>query len=594
MILSANIRFFTAFSCSLLLSSCLMPLDIEMKDGESDGEDVLVDQDSDAQAETGDPALEDGELDAPREDAPADTGAEDDNAGGDDVFVEPDTDDPAQDDPAPDATDAGADGFEDPEEDAAGEPDVEPDVEEEELPECGNGIIETGEECEPPLVMPCTTVCGTEGTSECIDCRFGPCEPPVELCNGLDDDCDTVVDDGFFPEIVDTRGGQHTSTIESGGTARVAYYEETGQGLQFGECTGGTCDSNTSWTLSRVDDTGPDVGQWASLAEDPGSGRIGISYYDADPADRKLKYAECAEDCTDPLSWEILVVDAGTIEALDDTGRYSSLIMNADVRAVAYFDVTYENLRFSWCERDYGIDDCQRPDDWSHRTVDSSGNVGMYSDMGFETEPDGDGSTWWYVIVYHDERHGRLNYAECWESYESERGGCADGTKRWDLKEIDKNTSGDVGEHVSMTVEWEGIEGGIRHVAYYDAENGDLLYARCHRSGEVSCKRDANWSIGVVASEGDVGQYASIDVYDTGTKRLPRISYYDATRGALILARCTAGCDDPAGGATWETEILDDCGDTGQYTSLVMSTGDLPLISYYQSTTGGLKFFDQR
>ena len=48
--------------------------------------------------------------------------------------------------------------------------------------------------CESDL--PCTTSCGSAGRTVCED-DVMRCEPPAEICNGEDDDCDGMVDDGF-------------------------------------------------------------------------------------------------------------------------------------------------------------------------------------------------------------------------------------------------------------------------------------------------------------------------------------------------------------------------------------------------------------
>jgi hypothetical protein len=44
----------------------------------------------------------------------------------------------------------------------------------------------------------CTTGCGSTGMTACNpDGTTGACMPPLETCNGRDDDCDTTVDEGF-------------------------------------------------------------------------------------------------------------------------------------------------------------------------------------------------------------------------------------------------------------------------------------------------------------------------------------------------------------------------------------------------------------
>jgi hypothetical protein len=65
---------------------------------------------------------------------------------------------------------------------------------------CGNGVVESGEECDPGTTTTCTTSCGSVGRVTCSDaCVAGPCVPPVlEVCNGADDDCDGRIDEGVF------------------------------------------------------------------------------------------------------------------------------------------------------------------------------------------------------------------------------------------------------------------------------------------------------------------------------------------------------------------------------------------------------------
>jgi hypothetical protein len=56
-------------------------------------------------------------------------------------------------------------------------------------------------DCRMGQAVSCETVCGSAGTGACAyDCRPPApdgCDPPAELCNGEDDDCDGACDNGF-------------------------------------------------------------------------------------------------------------------------------------------------------------------------------------------------------------------------------------------------------------------------------------------------------------------------------------------------------------------------------------------------------------
>jgi hypothetical protein len=57
-------------------------------------------------------------------------------------------------------------------------------------------LADDGFECAAGATATCSTSCGSTGTRTCsASCAWGPCAPPAEACNGRDDDCDTSVDE---------------------------------------------------------------------------------------------------------------------------------------------------------------------------------------------------------------------------------------------------------------------------------------------------------------------------------------------------------------------------------------------------------------
>jgi hypothetical protein len=62
-------------------------------------------------------------------------------------------------------------------------------------------LADDGFDCAAGTTTECTTTCGSTGTGTCTDACEAPlpdgCHPPAESCNGEDDDCDGSCDEGF-------------------------------------------------------------------------------------------------------------------------------------------------------------------------------------------------------------------------------------------------------------------------------------------------------------------------------------------------------------------------------------------------------------
>ena len=90
-------------------------------------------------------------------------------------------------------------------------------------------ICDNGFGCCRGTAGSCTTTCDTTGSRTCSSaCNWGSCVPPGETCNGIDDDCDTICDDGFGC----CRGTSASCTTSCG---------TTGQRVCSAACTWGSC-----------------------------------------------------------------------------------------------------------------------------------------------------------------------------------------------------------------------------------------------------------------------------------------------------------------------------------------------------------------
>jgi hypothetical protein len=103
----------------------------------------------------------------------------------------------------------------------------------------------------------------------------------------------------------------------------------------------------------------------------------------------------------------------------------------------------------------------------------------------------------------------------------------------WSTVTVDD--SGDVGSSAALDV---GPDATL-HIAYYDATNGDLKYARRERLATA-------WSIQVVDSIGNVGSGVSLKVDRQNTVH---IAYYDRTHG--VLRYCHASAVVAVDSGTW-------------------------------------------
>ena len=106
-------------------------------------------------------------------------------------------------------------------------------------------------------------------------------------------------------------------------------------------------------------------------------------------------------------------------------------------------------------------------------------------------------------------------------------------------------------------------------ISYYDPISQDLKLVKC---GNATC--NTGNTVVTLDSIGDVGWQPSIRIDSSGR---PVVSYYDYTNGDLKLVYCgNATCNS---GNT--VRVVDNIGNAGQFSSLVLDSSGYPVISYW-------------
>ena len=109
--------------------------------------------------------------------------------------------------------------------------------------------------CAPGEMRTCMLACGASGTSSCAGGRFGPCVAGAEVCNGMDDDCNGAVDDGFA-----CRAGTMEACMTTCGS--------TGMRTCTAACTAGVCVPPAEACNGRDDDCAGGVDDGALCGAD--------------------------------------------------------------------------------------------------------------------------------------------------------------------------------------------------------------------------------------------------------------------------------------------------------------------------------------
>ncbi len=400
-------------------------------------------------------------------------------------------------------------------------------------------------------------------------------------------------------EVVDAPGdvGSFASLAVGGSTGpdrHISYYDETGGNLKYAMWDAGT----ELWTTSTVD-SGGNVGQHTSIALDT-SWNPHISYYDA--TNGSLKYTRWDDG---DARWEEADGTAG-FETVDSSifgvGSFTSLALDSSGQArISYYDAFNEQLKYAAWDAGGGTWDIEVVEDSTAGDTflefnDDQDQLSGYENLTGVTGANSDGGTLYVSLIYDDilaewrteiykddirsdlVAHTDVGTNPGTRIIFEDGGSGIGGSIVWDqLVE-----PGNLGQDLDIRITLIGTPGGPYNsldldaagkpqIAFYDANDGDLKYAKWTPGVE--------WTIETVDDAGDVGQNVSLALTSAGR---PRIAYYDATNGDLKYAAWDGGA--------WTTETVDDTGDVGQFASIDLDAADKPHITYLDYTNGDLKY----
>lgn len=353
--------------------------------------------------------------------------------------------------------------------------------------------------------------------------------------------------DGATISVVD--GSEHdvgrlatSIALGADGMPVIGYYDYTAGALKVAKCTRADCASGNA--ITTLDDPANDVGLANSIAVGA-DGLPVIAYYDA--SDGALKLAKCAQAaCSSAMV--VTLDDAGA-----DVGRHVSIAIGAEGRAVvAYVDASTNRVKVARCSNA------------ACTGTPSTVTVVGPADDGLDYTSVAIGADGMPVIAFHDATAGTLRVAKC------SNPDCS-GTAS--VSTIDGSINA-VGEYASIAIGADGLPA----ISYMDTTGATLKFAKCM---DPACSAPA--AIVVLDATAEVGYFGAIALHP-GDK--PAISYFDASVGALKLARCSSPT---CAGAIERTTVDHPANDVGWYTDIAIGADNLPVISYYDATAGVLK-----
>ena len=393
-------------------------------------------------------------------------------------------------------------------------------------------------------------------------------------------------------ETVDWLGGvPYRIVANTSGKVYIIYYYIYGESdlIKYATNTFGT------WTTKTV---ASDVGDHSVAVET--AGNVHAIY-----SDNNKKYLYYTTNASG--TWTRATIDQNDVEegGEENIDKYYKTLFDSSFKAhVIYYDTLIKNLKYitnasgSWITEEVDSD-CENvysravdASDKLHVIYSKSKDSGDDMPLKYATNTSG---TWVSATLRND---GGLSSSSsfdtafdtanklhiCWIGYDGYLKYItpSDLFGIWKVTIVDSNLYSSVVGYSNTSVgNGDGFKTSLAldksnnaHISYYDGTNGDLKYAT-----NVS----GSWVTITVDSSGNVGLYNSIALDKNGKVH---ISYYDSTNSRLKYTTNTSG--------SWVTTVLASNNDSdlkiGQYSSIAVDSSGKAHISYYDDSTGSLKY----
>ena len=337
------------------------------------------------------------------------------------------------------------------------------------------------------------------------------------------------------------------------------------------------------WKLTTIDEPG-DVGQFSSLAIDSNN-KLHVTYIDSTNSDLKYAtYDTTASSWSPPITldpatsgrYSSLAIDSNNklhvtyyglndylmcatyntvgwgvgkeVDSSGDVGQFSSLAIDSNNNLHAtYFDAANGNLMYATRTT---------ASSWIRTTVDSaSAVVGQYSSLAIDSNDK-------LHVTYYDGVNDNLKYATADAAFSSS----------WML--IYSNPRATGGRYSSLAID----SNDKLHVTYYGSYNGDLMYGTYDTTA-------SSWNPITVDSALTTGpgRWSSLAI-DSNDKL--HVTYYDATNGNLMYATY-----DTTTSSWILTIVDNTLGAVvGEFSSLAIDSNNKLHVTYYDVTNKNLKY----